>query len=235
MESPFYVGFRTNSPQTNGVTVYYDYTMDNKSSEIFFQGNVLPHTEWQAGFDPARCNWLIRVSGASADSRQVITTPLAPKPPAPWQSLSFEELVESLDTPEKLSASLLANLIPESHYSTDPAAPFSILTPRQVYEQGRGSCNEYTVFSFYVLKQHGFNPRVMSIKVQTNPGKNHAVCIYQVGNQIYALNNGVLKGPYTAYESICQEHDGAWTSYQFFDSWENFQALRAPDAEVPRV
>jgi hypothetical protein len=234
VESPFYVGFRTNSPPTNGVTVYYDYTQENKGSEIFFQGNLLARSEWQAGFDPARCNWLMRVTGASADSREIITAPLAPNTPASWKSLSFEELVKSLDTPQKISASLLANFTPESHYSTDPAVPFFILTPQQVYEQGKGSCNEYTVFAYYVLQQHGYNPRIMTIKVKSNQGKNHAICIYQAGGYTYALNNGALRGPYTSYESICQEHDSAWSSYQFYDTWQKFQAQGQPDIEITR-
>jgi hypothetical protein len=234
VESPFYVGFRTNSPPTNGVTVYYDYTQENKGSEIFFQGNLLARSEWQAGFDPARCNWLMRVTGASADSREIITAPLAPNTPASWKSLNFQDLVKSLDTPEKISASLLANFTPESHYSTDPAVPFFILTPQQVYEQGKGSCNEYTVFAYYVLQQHGYNPRIMTIKVKSNQGKNHAICIYQAGGYTYAMNNGALKGPYTSYESICQEHDPAWSSYQFYDTWQKFQAQGQPDIEITR-
>jgi hypothetical protein len=195
---------------------------------------MLNRTEWGAGFDPARCNWLMRVTGASTDVRDAVTTPLAPPPAASWKSLSFNDLVKSLDTPGKLSASLLANFTPESHYSTDTGVPFSILTPQQVYDLGRGSCNEYTVFSYYVLQQHGFNPRIMTIKVKSNPGKNHAVCLYQEGGRIYALNNGVLKGPYTSYEEICQEHDASWSSYQFFDTWQQFQAVGPPDTEIAR-
>jgi hypothetical protein len=78
LTTPFYVSFRTNSPPTYGVTVFYDTSRPNTGSDIFSQGAVLPVTAWPSWMDPANTNWLIRVKGASSDVTKVITTPLAP-------------------------------------------------------------------------------------------------------------------------------------------------------------
>lgn len=232
VKSPFYVMFFTNSPQTNGVSVFYDNT-PNQGSSLMDNWKTM---EWPADLarpDKNNFNWMLRVTGASTDASKPITRPL-PGKVASWKSMSFSDAVAALDTPEKVSASLLVNLTAESHYSTDPAATFFILTPQQVYEQGRGACNEFSVFACYVLLQHGYDANIFIIKVASNPERNHAVCLYRVNNQLYTINNGSIKGPFANFESIALNHDTAWSSYQIYYTWQKFQALGAPDTIVQR-
>jgi hypothetical protein len=122
----------------------------------------------------------------------------------------------------------------ESHYSTDPAYVFSILTPQKVYELGKGACNEFSVFACYVLQQHGFDAKIFVIKVQSNPEKNHAICLYLANNQMWTINNGSIMGPFADYQSIALRHDSAWSSYQIYNTWQKFQLLGAPDLIVQR-
>jgi hypothetical protein len=233
---PFYVMIVTGSkpPPGAGISIGYDTTSSNQGSEVTNNWKLADWTKFiPQSPQKSRCNWMIRATGWSSDPATTVSFPLVFEPPS-WKSMTFDQMVGVLDTPQKISASLVANFTPESHYDPTSTATLYISTPQEIYAQGKGSCNEYTVFSCYVLQQHSIDARILAVKVASNPGENHAVCIYTLAGVLYALNNGIITGPFADYAAIATAHDPVWSSYQVFNSWQTFRALGPPDTTVPK-
>lgn len=210
-KGPFYVMMVTGSkpPPGAGISIGFDGTNANQGSEVTSNWKLADWTKFiPQSPQKSRCNWMIRATGMTSDPAATISYPLVFDPPS-WKSMTFDQNAALLDTPQKLSASLVANFTAESHYDPTSTATLYILTPQEVYVQGKGSCNEYSVFSCYVLQQHSVDARILVIKVVSNPGKNHAVCVYTIGAVLYALNNGIVTGPFADYAAIAAAHDSA--------------------------
>jgi hypothetical protein len=100
-------------------------------------------------------------------------------------SLVFSELVIQLDTPEKLVTYMRDNFTEvwhEGHISYSPEVFFSIK---------EGGCKELATFGSYVLDQHGYEVKIMCIKLSGELIGQHALTYFRDKNDKlkYITNN----------------------------------------------
>jgi len=224
----FYIAFYTSSKREGGVYVHYDLSQTNNHSEMVEYGGKI--TDWIWGSPKEKTNWMIRVVGESTD--EIVSAP----------SLSFQEIegtaefqetVISLDTPEKLSSWMVENIIGESTYEHEKETGV-IYTPLpdEVYEIKRGNCRAFAVFACYILQYHGYEAKMLGIKVDSDESMNHVVCAYAHDSLLYAINNGWIEGPYHTYEEIASNHHEDWSRYEIHCSWYKYQKLEPPDEVI---
>lgn len=87
--------------------------------------------------------------------------------------LSFTEVVNKLDTPEKLLAYMKENFkykYHEGHISYSPEEFFYIK---------EGGCKELATFGSYVLEQHGYEVKIMLLKLSGELVGQHAVTLFR--------------------------------------------------------
>ena len=85
----------------------------------------------------------------------------------------FSELVNQLDTPEKLVAYMRDNFTEawhEGHISYSPEVFFNIK---------EGGCKELATFGSYVLEQHGYEVKIMLIKLSGELKGQHALTYFR--------------------------------------------------------
>jgi len=228
----FYVVFYTNSRREGGVYMYFDSSVINKHSEMAEHGGKTAAWPWQ-GMPKEKTNWMIRVVGASVDENISVTSSL----PAQMTEISpkFQEAISSLDTPEKLSQWMINNIKYESHYEKWKETGVNyIASPEETFNNKVGCCAEFAVFACHVLECHGYDAEILRVAVESDPSKNHVVCVYQSSGSLYTINVGRIKGPYGAYEDIAFDHHKDWSKYDIYHSWEKYQKLGSPDQVVYR-
>ena len=226
VDGDFRVVFFTNSGgQEGGISIGYDLS-GNKASEVVRTGGLLADWPpvWETGSNPKpkdKTNWMIRVVGIHSEAIE--------------DSADFQETVNLLDNPQKLSQWMLDNIRYESHYEIWKETGVNyIATPGEIFENKAGCCAEFAVFACYVLQYHGYEAKILQIKVETDISKNHTVCTYQSSDAICTINVGRIEGPFQTYEDIAFDHHQDWSEYGLHHSWENYQQLRQPDETVYR-
>lgn len=222
----FYVFFYPCSTREGGVYLHYDSSQVNSHSEMAELG-VLADWGWWEQMPKEKTNWMIRVVGAPAD--KVVSVPSMP-----FQVIEgtaeFQEIVSSLDKPEKLSQWMIDNIEWESTYEREKETGVRYTSPPdETFKIRRGNCRAFAVFACYILQYHGYEAETLSIKVESNERYNHAVCVYHYDGLLYAINNGRIEGPYQTYEDIASNHHEDWSRYEIHYSWDKFQKLGPPD------
>ena len=224
----FCVVFYTNSTSEGGAYIHFDSSVINKHSELVADGQI---TNWFHKPPKETTNWMIRVVGTSAEEGTAATPP----PPKTSYTAEFREKLSSLDTPQKLSQWMLNNINLESHYERWKETGVNyIAPPEETFENRVGCCAEFAVFACYVLRYHGYDAKILRIAVESNPSKNHAVCVYPSSGSLYTINVGRIEGPFQTYEDIAFDHDKDWSEYDVYYSWEKFQQTRPPDKVIHR-
>ena len=148
---------------------------------------------------------------------------------------SFQETINSLDTPEKLSDWILKNIEPESHYEiwVETGVQY-IASPEEIFESKLGDCADFAVFACAVLEYHGYETEILGISVASDPSRGHAVCVYHSSSLLYIISVGRIEGPYQTYQDIAFALNKDWSEYRIYDSWSTFQELGYPDEVVYR-
>jgi hypothetical protein len=216
----FYIVFYPCSMREGGVYLHYDTSQENTHSEMAEQGGKIADWIWE--FPEETTNWMIRVIGESTD--EVMAAP----------PQEFQETVKSLDNPEKLSQWMIDN-IQVDYYDYERYKETGIndrLSPDEIFETKLGCCAEFATFACYVLQFHGYQAKILAITIESDERRNHAVCIYQLNDSIYKIDNGRIGGPYQTYEDIALEHDKAWSSYTIYYSWEKYTKFGPADKAV---
>lgn len=226
----FYVVFYPCSTKEGGVYLHYDSSQMNNTSETAEPGGRI--ADWVWGPVKEKTNWMIRVLGAPTD--EVVSAPSLP-----FQTINgsaaFQEIVVSLDNPEKLSQWLVDNIKPESHYERWKETGINyIASPDETFETGLGCCAEFAVFACYVLQNHNYQAEVLTISVESEPRRGHTVCVYQSAGSLWTIDVGRIKGPYQTYEDIAFDYYKGWSEYDIYHSWDKYQKLGPPDKVVHR-
>ena len=139
-------------------------------------------------------------------------------------NLSFTEVVHELDTPEKLSEYMRENFrykYTEGHISYPPEEFFYIK---------EGNCKDLATFGSYVLKQHGYNVKIMCLKMSGDLIGQHAITLIDEngGNLTYITNNAINNQLFTAEsldEILAQESKRLGceiTRYGFVDAGSTY-------------
>jgi hypothetical protein len=151
------------------------------------------------------------------------------------EALTFQQTVDLLDNPEKLSEWMLDNIQIESHYEIwEETGVNYVATPEETFSNRVGCCAEFAVFACYVLEYHGYDAEILRIAVESNLSRNHAVCVYDLSGSLYSVNVGRIEGTFDSCEDVAFAHDEDWSEYDVYYSWEVFQQLGQPDEVVYR-
>lgn len=119
--------------------------------------------------------------------------------------LEFLALIKELDTPKKICQYMLGNFEIEER-------PYNVLTPYQLYKNGAGDCNDFSLFAVFVANYHGYETYQILIKFHS------WVFGYSVGHTI-----GVFKeeGGYSISEG--RDYIGGFGRYKkTFEEIVNF-------------
>jgi len=115
----------------------------------------------------------------------------------------------------------------ESHYERyEETGVNYIASPEETFNNKVGCCAEFAVFARYVLQHHGYDAKILSIRVESKPWKGHAVCVYESSDWLYTINVG--------REDIGFDHERDWSGYRVYPSCEDFQQCGRPDKVVHR-
>ena len=222
VDGDFRVVFFTNSGgEEGGIKIGYDLS-GNKASEVTRTGGTIAGWPEQWENRPKdKTNWMIRVVGTYSETIE--------------DSADFQETVNLLDNPQKLSQWMLDNIRYESHYEEWKETGVNyIATPEEIFNDKAGCCAEFAVFACYVLQHHDYDSKILRIAVESDPSRNHGVCVYQLSGSLYIMNVGRIEGPFQTYEDIAFDHHQDWSEYGLHHSWENYQQLRQPNETVYR-
>jgi hypothetical protein len=221
----FYVVFYPCSSKEGGVYLHYDLSQVNAHSELVESGGET--TNWTFGMPKEKTNWMIRVVGRPTGKVVSISSPPFRKIEG---SAEFHEAVDSLDTPEKLSQWMIANINPESHYERWKETGINyIAPPDETFETRLGCCTEFAVFVCYVLQYHNYQAEILVIKVESDESKNHAVCVYHSNGSLNTIDSGGIKGPNRTFKDIADGYFAGWSEYGIYHSWDKCQKLGPPD------
>ncbi|MCK4730528.1 MAG: hypothetical protein KAT28_04365 [Candidatus Aenigmarchaeota archaeon] len=100
-------------------------------------------------------------------------------------NLNFTETVNKLDTPEKLLVYMKNNFkfrSYEGHIS---------YSPEEFFHLKEGDCKNLATFGSYALKQHGYEVKIMCLKLSGELKGQHAITLFhdKDGNLKYITNN----------------------------------------------
>ncbi len=228
----FYIFISTGSPREGGVSIHFDSSVVNKHSEVTEAHHI---ADWYPKVPKELVNWMIRVKGTPAEEGTPVTSP----PTSPAQTIEvsaeFQETINLLDSPQKLSQWMIENIKSESYYEREKESGTSYTpTPQETFEARSGNCRVFAVFACYILQYHDYEAEILSIKVESDESMNHVVCVYRSDGSLYVINNGRMEGPYQNYEDIAFAHHEDWSSYGIHYSWDKYQKMDYPDEVVYR-
>ncbi len=92
------------------------------------------------------------------------------------QDDEFNEIVKSLDTPQKLSDFM------KKYFSIEERGGCNAYEPRQFFELRRGDCKDYSAFSSLVLMRHGYNAQMLCFDLYSSEGVKsggHVVTVFK--------------------------------------------------------
>jgi len=127
--------------------------------------------------------------------------------------LEFIAVVESLNTPEKISEYMQENFEYEYH-------PYNALSPYRLWKTKKGDCNDFSIFGTFVANYHGYETYQIEIKLK-NSLYTHWLAVYVEGDYSFTDNQFYFYGYETFKEMVeksCQDNIcREWTSYKVFD------------------
>lgn len=97
------------------------------------------------------------------------------------QNNNFDEIVSSLDTPQKLSDFM------EKYFSYQERGGCRAYTPQQFFELQEGDCKDYAAFSSLVLSKHGYDAEMLCFNLYDEEGvksSGHAVTVFKVDDSL---------------------------------------------------
>lgn len=131
-----------------------------------------------------------------------------------------------------------------------PGAPdmnaWRYLSPQQVFSQKQGDCTAQAAFEAYILKQNGYNCRLLWLERKNY--SDHSVCYWREGSSLYYMehafqgNEGIY-GPFNSVQQIGAQiyaqilaMDGKADSYSLYHyddvpygvDWFEFHNLLSP-------
>ena len=123
--------------------------------------------------------------------------------------LEFLEVVETLDTPEKISDYMIENFTYELH-------PTYAISPYVLWQTKKGDCNDFSTFGVFIADYHGYETYQIKINLK-NTLYCHYIAVYNEGLWSFTDNQYYYYG-YDTFEEIVKEscrHIGYdYTSYE---------------------
>ena len=127
----------------------------------------------------------------------------------------FLIVLQSLDTPLKISDYMQSNFIGELH-------PFTAVDPYDLYITGKGDCNDFSTFGVFVANYHGYETYQIKM-VLKDTIYIHYLGVYVEGNYSFT-DNQVYYCDFNTFREIveesCRHINYECTSYKVYD-YEN--------------
>lgn len=133
---------------------------------------------------------------------------------------NFLKLVSSLtraplkDVPARLDAHLTPNY---TYYDNT-----EYLHPEKFWLFGEGDCNDYAIFSYFILSKTGYKPRYFTLYIaeETKPGElpsTHSICVYtdpRTGRLNYFDQNCLVQAEASTLEEVFMRAKPTWYKVQ---------------------
>ena len=117
---------------------------------------------------------------------ELISIELEERGNAKIQETNFEKVVSELTTPEKLLDYIKKNFKwkdCEGHIS---------FTPEEFFYLEEGDCKNLATFGSYVLEQHGYDVKIMCLKLSGELKGQHAITVFRgKGNELKYITNNI--------------------------------------------
>ena len=117
---------------------------------------------------------------------------------------SFQQVVEFCRTPQELSDWMKINLTYREDKSWE-----EFKSPERTFNDGYGDCDDFALFSKFVLEYHGISTNIISI---WGDNYGHAIVLCHYG---YFSNTTFFPGTYTIRDvcNICNKDWTGWSVY----------------------
>ena len=114
--------------------------------------------------------------------------------------LEFLFLINQLDTPEKICHYMLYNFIYEPHL-------YYTLNPYELYQQGKGDCNDFSGFASFIANYHGYETFQIIIYFKETIFK-HAIAVYKEnGKYDYSTNTIYFPIQVETLKEVVEDYD----------------------------
>ncbi|MFO7966474.1 MAG: transglutaminase-like domain-containing protein [Archaeoglobaceae archaeon] len=93
----------------------------------------------------------------------------------------FDQIVESLDTPQKLRDFM------KKYFSIEERGGCTAYEPQKFFELRKGDCKDYSAFSSLVLSRHGYNAQMLCFDLYSSEGvrtTGHVVTVFKVNGEL---------------------------------------------------
>lgn len=135
------------------------------------------------------------------------------------EGMDFEEVVEYLDTPEKIVEYMSDNF---NHYVAiygEPPDDYNPYLPEDFFHVRIGNCEDFSAFASYVLDQHGYDVFLLYHMFSDDNDEiyGHTVCVFYTQNRKlkYITNMGIsngktffdMFGPFDTIEDIITQEE----------------------------
>jgi len=135
--------------------------------------------------------------------------------------MEFLEVVESLDTPEKISYYM------ENNFTYEPNL-YGSKSPYELWQVREGDCNDFACFGTFVADYNGYETWQILIYFKTT-GYTHYLGVYNEGRYSFTDNKDYYYG-FDTFREIVDEsgkHTGQeWKSYKVYDYEMNIIEIR---------
>jgi len=109
--------------------------------------------------------------------------------------LEFLAVVETLDTPKKISDYMIENFTYEFHLSA--------ISPYVLWQTEKGDCNDFSTFGAFIADYHGYETYQIKIYLK-NTLMTHCIAVYNEGRYSFTDNQYYYYG-YDTFEEIVKE------------------------------
>lgn len=116
----------------------------------------------------------------------------------------FNEIVRSLDTPQKLSDFM------KKYFSIQERGGCSAYEPQKFFELKKGDCKDYSAFSSLVLARHGYDAKMLCFDLYNNEGvrtTGHVVTIFEVDDELKYMSLYNIKSASSIKDVLQKERD----------------------------
>ena len=120
-----------------------------------------------------------------------------------WKS--FDDVVDRLNSRDMISI-YMEDQLPWG-YSGSAAHGYWWKYPEETFKDKCGHCYDLSAFALHCLAKNGYtNAKILFVRCgalnQDSSGNGHAVVVQDEGTRFYTIDNGWIRGPYSAIDEV---------------------------------
>jgi hypothetical protein len=136
-----------------------------------------------------------------------------------WKN--FDEVVDRLNSPDLVSL-LMRSQITYGGTAESATNQYWWKTPEETFKDKHGYCYDQSAFALHCLARNGYSSaKILFVRMGElggDSGKGHAVCVYEEGGKTYTIDNGRIRGPFSAFDEVIMSASSGRKvfAYKFF-------------------